>query len=228
MSRARLPPPLLALSPGDLGTTSGATERFLGRARVAWSAGLRGLVLRESALQDRSYLELCTVLRGLFSAERGGWLAVHDRAHLAAAARADGLHLAGSSLTAAELRAWLGPALALGLSTHAEDPPGTWYGADYVFHGPLGQVPKPLARPPIGLAGLARALARCEAPVWALGGVTPELARAARRLGAHGVALQRAILGASDPAAALDPWREFLGSAAAEPSAGGEASGAAG
>jgi thiamine-phosphate diphosphorylase len=188
-------PRLVALSPGDLRDDSGAAAlAFLAALERALGAGLPGLLLREPQLADRDFLALGERVRKL-SARAGAWLAVHDRAHLAAALGADALHLGFRSLAPRELRPWPAGAhpcgIALGLSTHAHDDPRAWADADYLFHGPLHATPSKAGRlEPVGADGLARALAATTRPIRALGGVTP------------GVAVRAGLLPAADPAAA--------------------------
>src|SRR5207247_2282344 len=87
----RLPPRLVALTPGDLAPEHpdgrARFEPFLARARAAIAAGLQGILLREPDLSDRETLELGRALREAIPS--GGWLGLHDRVHLAGACEAD-------------------------------------------------------------------------------------------------------------------------------------------
>jgi len=175
-----------------------ALLRAVGRAV---DGGLRGVLLREPRLSDRAWLELARGIRAL-DGGRGLWFAVHDRAHLARAVEADAVHAGLRSLAPGVLRARFGAELAYGLSTHAGDDVALWEAADYLFHGPVrATASKPEARP-LGVDGLARAVASTSRPVYALGGQRPEDARDARRAGAYGAAVLSGILGAEDPGAA--------------------------
>jgi len=190
-------PRLIALSPGTL--SEGRPTAFLGALERALAAGLPGLLLREPRLSDRAYLELARTVLAL-QAPRAFWFGVHDRAHLAGELGADALHLSFRSLRPAELRGWLAPEIALGLSTHAGDDARAWEGADYLFHGPLRAVPGKADA--VGLEGLAQARAAAPCAVLALGGVQPADGPALRALGLHGVAALSGLLGAPDPAQA--------------------------
>lgn len=202
-------PRLIALSPGDLGPADRA--RFLAALERAFAAGLPGLLLREPRLSEREFLGLGKAVLGLRARYPGVWFAVHDRAHLAVELCADGVHLSFRSLRPAELRAWLAPGIALGLSTHAEDDPRTWGGADYLFHGPLHATPSKAGRvAPVGFEGLARAVCVASAPVFALGGVTPSDLARLRGLGVYGAAVQSGLLGASDAGSATRAYLEAL------------------
>lgn len=196
---ARPPPRLLALSTGTL-QSSGA-KAFLARMRAAREAGLDGSMLREPDLGDREFVELARALRELFARERGGFFCVHDRAHVAASVGADAVHLGHRSLAPRELRGWLPPSIAIGLSTHAGDDRELWLAADYLIHGPVFDTPSKRGLvEPIGLDGLRAAATSTPVPLLAIGGIRPEHVGAILATGARGVAVLAAIAGSDDPA----------------------------
>ena len=204
MSAPRLPPELLALTPGNL---DAAGARNLVRAAApAVRAGLAGILLREPALTDREQLALASALRGLLGS--AGWLGVHDRAHLAAEAGADGVHLGSRSLAPSQVRGWLDPRVALGFSSHAGDTEERWRGADYLLFAPVFDVPGKGA--PQGLAGLSAAIAQSDLPTWGLGGIAPESAADVLRAGARGIAVLRGLFASSDPTAATERYLRAL------------------
>ena len=195
----RLPPPLVALSPGRL--ADGGEEAFLRALASAVGAGLRGLVLREPSMPDRPLLALASACRRILADE--AWLAIHDRVHLAGACEADAVHLGFRSLAPEVARGLLEDRVALGLSAHADDDPARWSGVDYLVFGPVYDTPsKRGILAPTGAEGLARAVERSPAPVWAIGGVAPERVEACLASGCRGVAVLSGILAAEDPAAA--------------------------
>lgn len=206
-----LPPPLLALTPGD------ATERDAMRVaravRDARAAGLGGVLLREPGLADASLLALARELRALLP--RGeAWLAVHDRVHVARAAGADAVHLGFRSLPPREARRAAGEGLGIGLSTHAGDGAEFAAGADYLFHGPLHATPsKEGILEPIGFDGLAEGVRALDRPVWAIGGVRPQDIAPALAAGAAGVAVLSGILANPRPGAAAERYLEALAAA---------------
>ncbi len=212
----RLPPPLVALSPGDL--AADATGDFLVAVRRAASAGLAGMLLREPEMSDRVLLALAREIRALLSS--GGWLAIHDRVHLADACGADAIHLGFRSLAPKEARAVLrrdvGPGnISIGFSAHAEDDPGLASGADYLFFGPVLDTPSKRGRKePIGFEGLAAGVTRSPTPLWAIGGLLPQHVRRCLDAGAAGIAVRAGIFSAPDPAAAT---AAFLRALAATP-----------
>jgi thiamine-phosphate pyrophosphorylase len=203
----RLPPRLLALTPGAL-RGSEPHGALLQAVADALTSGLRGVLLREPGLDERAFLALARELRRLLDGVEGGWLGVHDRGHLALLAGADGLHLGFRSLAPERLPSAY-RALAVGLSAHAADATARWSGADYLFFGPVRATPSKEGRlAPTGFDGLAAAVERSASPVWALGGLAPEDAAAARAAGASGIATLSGILGARDPGAAARLYAE--------------------
>ena len=204
MSARRLPPALLALSPGDL--DPGRARVFPSVVASAAGAGLMGVLLREPMLGDRALLQLARSVRPLLG--EAGWLGLHDRAHLAEAAGADGLHLGGQSLPPADVRSWLAPRVAIGLSTHSDDDPLGPPDADYVLHAPV--FPVPGKGPALGLEGLAREVLRAQLPLWGLGGIVPETVADVLAAGARGIAVLRGIFGSPDPAGAVTRYLAAL------------------
>jgi thiamine-phosphate pyrophosphorylase len=195
----RLPPPLVALTPGDLSAETART--VLQPIGAAVRAGLSGILLREPSLPDRVFLELAREIRALLGRER--WLAIHDRVHLAAASGADGAHVGFRSLAPAEARAVVGESIAVGFSAHARDDPARWTGADYLFFGPVKDTPsKRGLEDATGFDGLAAAVRRSAQPVWAIGGLAPEDAAGCVAAGAAGIAVLSGILPSRDPGAA--------------------------
>jgi thiamine-phosphate pyrophosphorylase len=122
-------------------------------------------------------------------------LLVNDRADIAQAAGADGVHLTGRSLEAALVRGAFGKHLLIGVSTHslAEARAARESGADFVVFGPVFETAsKRLYGEPVGLEKLeevAREMAPL--PVIALGGVTLNNALDCIRAGASGIAAIR-------------------------------------
>lgn len=124
-------------------------------------------------------------------------LLVNDRADIARAAGADGVHLTTQSLEAKVVRRAFGDDFLIGVSTHtlAEAQAARDGGADFAAFGPVFDTPsKRMYGPPVGLERLreaARALSPF--PLLALGGITRENAQDAMRAGASGIAAIRML-----------------------------------
>ncbi len=200
------PPAILALSPGDLVPLD--IERFVLAVARAVAVGLRGVVLREPRLADGVTLTLARQLARVLE-PRAGWLCVHDRVHLVAAAGAQATHLGFRSLPAQAARDVLGAGFSIGVSAHAGDDPQQWAHADHLFFGPVLDTPSKRGLvEPVGFEGLAHFAAETSTPVWGIGGLLPEHAGAVREAGAEGMAVRAGLLGAEDPAAAARSYLE--------------------
>ncbi|MBI2468392.1 MAG: thiamine phosphate synthase [Candidatus Rokubacteria bacterium] len=167
-------------------------------------AGLPAVQLREKDLGARELLALARELRAR-TARHDARLLVNDRADVAVAAAADGVHLPAAGLPPDVARRLVGPDRLVGVSTHSpvEAAAAERDGADFVLFGPVYDTPS--KRPygaPQGLAALGEVCRRLTIPVFAVGGVTAARVGEVRAAGAAGVAVIRALLEAEDPAAA--------------------------
>lgn len=122
-------------------------------------------------------------------------LLINDRADIARAARADGVHLTAQSLTASVVRRAFGEDFLIGISTHSlrEAQVARDDGADFAVFGPLFDTPsKRIYGAPVGIESLREAAhALAPFPLVALGGITLENARMTLEAGARGVAAIR-------------------------------------
>ena len=166
------------------------------RALSALPRGAAVVQLREKDLGARALLELALRV-GEVCRRRGAPLLINDRADVAIAARADGVHLAGGSVEVEEARS-LGVEL-VGASCHGEHELARRGDADFVVCSPI--FPSPGKGPAVGLDAL-RAAAATGIPVFALGGVDKTNAAACTWAAAKGVAAIRSWLCAADPAQA--------------------------
>ena len=164
---------------------------------AALDAGLPAVQLRDRDLPGRPLLVLAERLRAA-TARTGALLFVNDRADVALAVGADGVHLGGGSVPAAVARRLLGAGALIGVSTHA--PGEVPADADLAFFGPVWATPSKTGAQ--GAARLAQAVRAAPVPVLAIGGVTAARVPELRAAGAAGAAVIRAILAAPDPAAA--------------------------
>lgn len=206
--RRALPPKLYALTPGD--ATSADFARIEAAVNAAVRAGLTGVLLREPELSDRHTLVLAARIRRALGPD--GFLALHDRVHLAAAANAQAVHVGFRSLEPRVVRMLLPESIAIGWSAHAHDDLARVDSVDYAFFGPVLATPsKKGLVDPTGFDGLRRACAASRIPLWAIGGITPEHAREAIACGARGIAVRAGILGAEDPARAARSYLAALG-----------------
>jgi thiamine-phosphate diphosphorylase len=136
---------------------------------------------------------------------------VNDRVDVALAAGAAGVHVGADDLPVAAVRAIAPAMFIVGASLGSDDEAANAATADYVGIGPVfGTASKPDAGTAIGTSGFARLSALTGAPGIAIGGITPDNARALAAAGAHGVAAMASIFGAADPERAARALRAAL------------------
>ncbi|HVG29114.1 MAG TPA: thiamine phosphate synthase [Pyrinomonadaceae bacterium] len=144
---------------------------------------------------------------------RGVTLIINDRADIALALKAGGVHLGQDDLPPAAARRLLGDDSVIGYSTHSvgQLEAASRLPVDYVAFGPVFPTrTKENPDPVVGLELLARAREALDPaiPLVAIGGITRENARAALAAGADSVAVVSALL--SEPAEIARRTREFL------------------
>jgi thiamine-phosphate diphosphorylase len=189
------------------------------------AAALRGGVTLVQLRDKRATsLELTRVGERLrrVTGDAGVPLIVNDRADVAQAIRADGVHVGHpgqEDLPPDVCRRILGPPAIVGVSVDRVDEvaESERSGATYVSTGPVyGTRTKADAGPAAGLALVTRMRAASRLPLTGIGGITAETARAVIRAGADGVAVAGAILAAADPEAAARAVRRAVDEALAQ------------
>jgi thiamine-phosphate diphosphorylase len=154
-------------------------------------------------------------------------LIVNDRVDVYLAARAggvcvDGVHVGQQDIPVDRVRALVGPDAVVGLSASLAEELAALRrlperSADYLGVGAVRATPTKRDHPePLGWDGLARFVSAADGlPCVAIGGVGVGDAEEARRAGAAGLAVVRAVCAAADPRAAAAAlrleWREAAG-----------------
>jgi len=114
---------------------------------------------------------------------------VNDRADVALAAGADGVHLRADGPDVERVRALGAPDWIVGRSVHRQDEVRAHGSADYLLFGTVFPSPsKPSGTPAQGTSALAEAARSTDRPVMAIGGITPARAAACVAAGAAGIA----------------------------------------
>ena len=166
----------------------------------ALGAGIEAVQLREKDLSGRDLFNMAEELREITS-RAGAQLLINDRADVAVAVGADGVHLTRKSISAEKVRMILGPHGLIGQSTHStrEAIAAQEEGADFVTLGPIYPTPSKLKYgAPLGREAIAAARDKVSIPIYAIGGIKQHNVRQVIDAGAVGVALISAILGAAD------------------------------
>jgi thiamine-phosphate pyrophosphorylase len=137
---------------------------------------------------------------------------VNDRADIALAAGAAGVHLGQDDLPVRTVRAIVPRGFIIGASVRNEAEIADAEGADYVGIGSVfGTLSKRDAGIPIGLEELARLVSLTDLPAVAVGGITAARTAAAIAAGAVGVAALSAVFGAERPDHAARAIRSAIG-----------------
>jgi len=171
--------------------------------------------LREKHLSPREfYREAAEALR--VARERGARLVVNDRADIALAVGADGVHLGQDDLRPDAARRLLGEGAVVGFSTHdlAQAAEAARMPVTYIAFGPVFNTSsKENPDAAVGLEGLRRArdVIGDEIPLVAIGGITRGNARSVLEAGADSVAVIGALVSrAGDPSSLTLRTRELL------------------
>jgi thiamine-phosphate pyrophosphorylase len=174
-----------------LGPDPVASDRLVALVADAADAGIDLVQIREPDLAAGALVRL--VARAMAAVGDAARVLVNDRLDVALAAGADGVHLTTRSMSPAVVRAAVGSAIAIGVSTHSPDEVAAAEAgaADFVVCGPVYDTPSKRGMgEPLGPERVRRIAAGARVPVVALGGVTRENAREASR-GVAGVAAIR-------------------------------------
>ena len=168
---------------------AGGEDALVRRVAAAGRAGVHLVQVRERDLDGGPLLRLVARCLDAVRSTKTR-VVVNDRLDVALAAGAHGVHLRGDSMPAFRARAIAPPGFLIGRSIHSatEIDSSTSDGVDYLIFGPVWPTPSKPGHPGAGgqaLTGVAQATVL---PVLAVGGITPETARAAIDAGASGYA----------------------------------------
>ncbi len=183
-------------------------EGLIARAAAAVVGGATMVQLRLKHADARTLVE---VARGLIEAVRVPVI-VNDRADVAIAAGAAGVHLGVDDMPASAVRRIAPADFVIGASVGSDAEVLLAEGADYVGVGPVfGTVSKLDAGAAIGVEEMQRLIRRCGLPAVGIGGVDETNARLVIDGGADGVAVIRSVLSSADPGSAARTLRSAIG-----------------
>jgi len=189
----RLPDPIGVYAILDAGVMPPADLPAAAAACAA--SGVRVFQVRAKDLAAGAFVRLAIAIREALPAD--ALLIVNDRADVALASGADGVHVGDGDLAPADVRAILPPGSVVGFSTHslAEVEAAAALPCDYVGFGPVFcSTTKRTGRREHGVKGLSAACAASTRPVVAIGGIAVAQVRALRAAGASGVAMISGLL----------------------------------
>jgi thiamine-phosphate pyrophosphorylase len=160
----------------------GGIEQLESAIEHAIADGVDYIQIREKDLPVRELLALTRTAVAMVQASRTKIL-VNDRADIALAAGAHGVHLRSQSIDPARYRRLL-PLVAV--SCHNLRDVAEAQAASFLVFGPIFATPG--KGTPVGVDGLVRAVSSSAIPVFALGGILPETVPLCAAAGAAGIA----------------------------------------
>jgi thiamine-phosphate pyrophosphorylase len=179
--------------------TDDAIERRSGLVERASAAVRGGATCVQLRLKNAGAREVIEIARALVAAVSVPVI-VNDRADIALAAGAAGVHVGPADLPVVAIRRFAPNGFVIGASLGSDRELENAKDADYVGIGPLFSSPtKTDAGDAIGIDGFKRLSALCELPAIAIGGITAEVAPQVMEAGAAGVAAINAIFKGADP-----------------------------
>jgi thiamine-phosphate pyrophosphorylase len=185
------------------------------QVELAIRGGATAIQLREKALPAREVVEIGRRIAPM--CRRSGVLfIVNDRADIAVACEADGVHVGQDDLPVSVARRIMGTAKVVGVSagTVEEAVRARHQGADYLGVGSVfATSSKSDAGDAIGVEALGRIARAVRIPVVGVGGITAGNAAAVIGAGAAGVAVITAVVGEGDIGAAARRFRETIDAA---------------
>jgi thiamine-phosphate diphosphorylase len=183
-------------------------EGLLLRAAAVVRGGATMVQLRLKHANARTLLEVARALVRSLSVP----IIVNDRADVALASGAAGVHLGIDDLPVRAVRSIAPPAFIIGASLGSDAEIDNARAADYVGIGSVyGTRSKHDAGIPIGLEGLSRLVRLVDRPAVGIGGITADNAEAVIGAGAAGVAALSAVFGAEHPDHAARAIRYAIG-----------------
>src|SRR3990170_557520 len=179
------------------------------RTAAAVRGGATCVQLRLKNATPREVVELARTMIAAVSVP----VIVNDRADIALAAGAAGVHVGEADLPVVAIRRFAPSDFVIGASLGGDRELENAKDADYVGIGPLfSSGSKQDAGDAIGIEGFKRLAALCKLPAIAIGGITPERVPQIMAAGAAGVAAINAIFKGSDPEASTRLLAAAIGS----------------
>jgi thiamine-phosphate pyrophosphorylase len=170
---------------------------------LALAGGATVVQLREKNLSSHDFFE--TAMRAREITRRAGVpLIINDRADIAMAAGAEGVHIGTSDLPCRATRRIVGNSMIIGVSARSAEEAiaAALSGADYLGVGAMFATETKKDAKPVGMSELARIREAVQLPIVVIGGINQDNAASFAGTGINGIAASRAIAGARDVAAA--------------------------
>lgn len=169
------------------------------QAEIALKNGLTCLQLREKDLDYQSFLEEAKAFKKLCDAYNVP-LIINDNVDIAAACKADGIHVGQDDMKITEVRRCVGSNMIIGASVHTvEDAVDAMHsGADYLGIGAIFPTSTKTNVCRMTSEKLKAITAAVNIPTVAIGGITKDNMQQLYGTGVDGIAVVSAIFGADD------------------------------
>ena len=182
-------------------------------AAALLAAGVRLIQFRNKYAVSRDLYESAQRLAARVH-QSGARFIVNDRADIARAVEADGVHVGQQDLPVELARGIVGPDPWVGYSTHVLEQvrEADRSSANYIAFGPVfPTVSKQNPDPVVGLEGLRQARQATRKPLVAIGGITLANVQSVMEAGADSVAIIRDLVGAEDISRRAKEFLKVLG-----------------
>lgn len=176
-------------------------NQFADLVRLLFTSGVDIIQLRDHNHDDRTLIERAKLAMAIRH-EVGGLFIVNDRADLALAADADGVHVGQEELPVDVARQILGPERLIGLSTHDihQARQAQLAGADYIGCGPVFPGQTKSFDDYVGPDFLRQVASDIELPSFAIGGIDGSNVDQVIDAGFHRIAVTGVLRDTDDPA----------------------------
>jgi thiamine-phosphate pyrophosphorylase len=182
-------------------------DELVARSRSAVESGATAVHLRLKGEDSRTMLDACRALVAALPVP----VIVHDRADVAVAARAAGVHLSPAEMPTAVVRSVVREGMLIGASVGSVADLELARAADYVSIGPVfARGVRTSDASAMGVDEFARLARMVEVPVVAVGGIAADNARAVLAAGASGVAVITGAYGKAEAAQAIRALRAAI------------------
>ena len=185
-------------------------KRFLSILEAALQNGVTLVQLREKEKTSEEYYTLAVAVKKITD-YYGVPLILDDRADIALAADAAGVHVGQQDLPAAKVRQLLGPNRILGVSAKTVEQAiaAESQGADYLGTGAMFPTTTKVITQPTSYDTLKAICKAVTIPVVAIGGINESNILQMSGSSVHGVAVVSAIMRSSEPGTAAKRLREL-------------------
>ena len=187
-------------------------SKLIAMTRQLIDAQVDLIQLRDKTLTDKQLVLAGRVISGLVRGTSTRFI-MNDRADLAVAAGANGVHLGQDDIEVADARRIVGAARTIGVSTHSisQARQAVLAGANYIGVGPVFESTTKNFAEHVGLKLVEEVVKEIQLPAFAIGGINSGNVNLIVEAGLSRIAVSAAVAGSADPKAAADTLKQKLG-----------------